>query len=99
DTAPVSTLVAVTVTPGINAFAASDTVPLRLALLDWLNAGAETRTSINSAPAVTDFRMFSSPSVCRNRGLYSAGSLRSMRASGAVQRMRTAERCQEISQG
>jgi hypothetical protein len=60
DTTPVSTLVAVTPTPGINALALSETVPLRLALLDWLNAGAD-RAKNTSATARQDLCMISSP--------------------------------------
>jgi hypothetical protein len=51
---PVSVLVAVTVTPGIKAFPASDTVPLRFALLDWPSA-AMSRHVQSKATASANF--------------------------------------------
>ena len=63
ETTPVSVLVAVTVTPGINALAASDTVPLRLALLDWLNTGTEASSKNKSVDAIGAFRMISPPGI------------------------------------
>ena len=41
ETTPVSAFVAVILTPGISAFAASETVPLKLALLDCPNTDAD----------------------------------------------------------
>src|SRR5262245_54515943 len=52
DTIEVAVLVAVMLTPGIKARAASKTVPLRVALLDWPSAGAG-RLGKRSATAMT----------------------------------------------
>src|SRR5436190_20052283 len=41
ETTPVSVFVAVMLTPGISAFDASETVPLKLALLDWPKVGTD----------------------------------------------------------
>src|SRR5262249_17813644 len=61
ETTPVSTFVAVTVTPGIKAFAASETVPPRLALLDWLKPTPVMKISRGKIAARCDLLIHSSP--------------------------------------
>jgi hypothetical protein len=45
DTIPVCVFVAVTVTPGINAFDASETVPPSVALVVWANVFEQKKAS------------------------------------------------------
>ena len=58
ETTPVSVFVAVMVTPGISAFAASETVPLSVALLDWPNADVESVTHTKTRMTAESLLMF-----------------------------------------
>src|SRR2546428_12270947 len=57
ETTPVAVFVATMLTPGISAFALSETVPLTVALLDWLNVSVAKLMQSRAAARTSNCRI------------------------------------------
>ena len=66
-TTAVALFVAVTVTPGSNAWLLSSIVPLTVAYVDWPNARAENVTDSSSATKIERLLTISRPSSIKSR--------------------------------